>query len=151
MKEVPKLYIVEGSKLPEVFLRVIETKRLLQSGQAKTVNDAVRRTGISRSAFYKYKDSISLFTEISEGRIITFGGELSDEPGVLSGLLNLLAKLHANILTINQNIPIDGRATVTISARTGGLEVEIDELIRQSNALPGVIKFEVLAGEKGGI
>ncbi|MCX7615025.1 MAG: ACT domain-containing protein [Clostridiales bacterium] len=150
MKESPKLYIVEGSKLPEVFLRVIEAKRLLQSKQAQTVNEAVKRTGISRSAFYKYKDSITLFTEMSEGRIITFGGELSDEPGVLSRLLNLLAKLGANILTINQNIPIDGRATVSISARTGGLEVDIDDLLEQLEALPGVIKFEILASEKGG-
>ncbi|MDP4109153.1 MAG: ACT domain-containing protein [Bacillota bacterium] len=150
MKEIPKLYIVEGSKLPEVFLRVIETKRLLQNGSVKTVNDAVKKTGISRSAFYKYRDSVNLFTEMSEGRIITFGGELSDEPGVLSRLLNLLAKLGANILTINQNIPIDGRATITISARTGELQVGIDDLLTQSNALPGVIRFEVLAGEKGG-
>jgi len=150
VKEAPKLYIVEGSKLPEVFLRVIDTKHLLQSGQAKTVNDAVKRTGISRSAFYKYKDSITLFTEMSEGRIITFGGELSDEPGVLSRLLNLLAKLGANILTINQNIPIDGRATVTISARTGGLEVGVDELLEEAEALSGVITLRVLASEKGG-
>ena len=150
MKESSRLYIVEGSKLPEVFIKVVETKRLLQSGQIQTVHEAVKRTGISRSAFYKYKDAITLVTEMSEGRIIAFGGELSDEPGVLSRLLNLLARLGANILTINQNIPIDGRATITISARTGGLEVEIGDLLEQAAALPGVIKFKVLASEKGG-
>ena len=150
LREKPKLYIVEGSKLPEVFLKVVEAKRMLASKECLTVNEAVQKNGISRSAFYKYKDAISPFTELSKDRIITFSGTLSDDPGVLSGILNLFAQLGANILTINQNIPIDGRATVTISARVGGVLVGLDGLVEEAENLPGVLKFDILASENSG-
>ncbi len=141
----PQLFIVEGSKLPEVFLKVVEAKKLLQTGHCSTVNEAVARTGISRSAFYKYKDCIRPFIELNKDRIITFDSLLSDDPGVLSGILHLFAESGANILTINQLIPVDGYASCTIQARTGNMLISIDELIERAKHLKGVVRFELLA------
>jgi len=146
MAELPKYYIVEASALPEVFLKVAEAKRLLQTGEATTVNDATRMTGISRSAFYKYRDSVLPFQNMMTGRIITFQFMLHDRKGLLSSLLSIFAEHKANILTINSIVPTNGSALVTISAETIDLEITIEELLRQLSSLPGVIKAEVLAG-----
>ena len=102
MANNPKYYIIESSALPEVFLKVAEAKRLLDTGEAATVNDATRQSGISRSAFYKYRDSILPFQNLMAGRIITFQLTLHDETGNLSSLLTIFAQWGANILTINQ-------------------------------------------------
>jgi len=146
MAELPKYYIVEASALPEVFLKVAEAKRLLQTGEATTVNDATRMTGISRSAFYKYRDSVLPFQNMMTGRIITFQFMLHDRKGLLSSLLSIFAEHKANIQTINSIIPTNGSALVTISAETIDLEIPIEELLRLLSQLPGVIKAEVLAG-----
>lgn len=150
MQDKQKYYIVERSKLPEVFVKVVEAKRLLQSGKAKTVNDAVERVGLSRSAFYKYRDSVNPFYELATDRIITFTISLDDEPGVLSGILNQFARCGANVLTINQNIPLNGQAIVTISARMGESRTRLETLIRKIRTLEGVIKFDILASEQEG-
>ncbi len=146
MANVPTYYIVEASALPEVFLKVAEAKRLLQTGEASTVNDATRITGISRSAFYKYRDSVLPFQNMMTGRIITFQFMLQDEKGLLSELLGIFAEHRANIQTINSIIPTNGCALVTISAETIDLTIPLEELLRQVGKLPGVIKAEVLAG-----
>ena len=146
MKDLPKYYIVEASALPEVFLKVAEAKRLLQTGEASTVNDATRMTGISRSAFYKYRDSVLPFQNMMTGRIITFQFMLQDEKGLLSSLLSIFAEHKANIQTINSIVPTNGCALLTISAETIDLTITIEELLHQAAALPGVIKAEVLAG-----
>jgi len=142
----PKYYIVEASALPEVFLKVAEAKRLLSTGEASTVNDATRITGISRSAFYKYRDTVMPFHNMMIGRILTYQLRLHDEPGVLSGILKTFADHDANILTINQTIPSDGCALVTITAETSGMQGTPDELLRRLAQGDGVLKAEVLAG-----
>jgi len=142
----PKYYIVEASALPEVFLKVAEAKRLLSTGEASTVNDATRITGISRSAFYKYRDTVMPFHNMMIGRILTYQLRLHDEPGVLSGILKTFADHDANILTINQTIPSDGCALVTITAETSGMQGTPDELLRRLAQGDGVVKAEVLAG-----
>ena len=146
MANNPKYYIVEASALPEVFLKVAEAKRLLSTGEASTVNEATRITGISRSAFYKYRDAVLPFQNMMTGRIITFQFMLHDQKGVLSGILNNLADKKANIQTINSIIPTNGCALVTITAETTDLTVQLEELLRQLSETPGVIKAEVLAG-----
>lgn len=146
MANTPKYYIVEASALPEVFLKVAEAKRLLSTGEATTVNDATRMTNISRSAFYKYRDSVLPFQSMMTGRIITFQLILQDEPGVLSGILSIFADYHANLMTINSIVPTNGCAVVTISAETIGLTVQLEELLRLLRDTPYVIKAEILAG-----
>ena len=146
MSSRPKYYIVEASALPEVFLKVAEAKRLLSTGEVATVNDAARITGISRSAFYKYRDTVMPFHNMMIGRILTYQLRLHDEPGVLSGLLKVFADHSANILTINQTIPSGGCALVTITAETSGMKDTPDELLRTLAVSPGVLKAEVLAG-----
>ena len=141
-----KYYIVDESALPEVFMKVVEAKRLLTTGEAATVNEATRMTGISRSAFYKYRDSVMPFQNMMTGRILTFQLRLHDVPGVLSGLLRTFAQFEANILTINQAIPSGGCALVTISAETLNMTVSPEELLRVLSHAQGVIKAEVLAG-----
>ena len=146
MANNPKYYIVEATALPEVFLKVAEAKRLLSTGEAATVNEATRITGISRSAFYKYRDSVLPFQNMMAGRIITFQLLLHDEPGTLTSLLNHFSSQKANIITINSIVPTNGCAVVTISADTLELTISLEELLRQLRLTPGVIKAEVLAG-----
>ena len=142
----PKYYIVEASALPEVFVKVAEAKRLLSTGEAATVNEATRMTDISRSAFYKYRDSVLPFQNMMTGRIITFQLMLHDEPGVLSAILACFARWHANILTINQTIPTGGCALVTVSAETAELKIALEDFLSDLRSTGGVVKAEVLAG-----
>lgn len=146
MPKRPQYYIIEASALPEVFLKVAEAKRLLSTGEVTTVNEAAKRTGISRSAFYKYRDAILPFQNMMKGRIITFQLMLHDEPGVLSALLMVYAKRQANVLTINSIIPTNGYALVTISAELTEVAVSLEELLAELCATQGVVKAEVLAG-----
>lgn len=146
MNNSPKYYLVEASALPEVFLKVAEAKRLLATGQAATVNEATKITGISRSAFYKYRDSVQSFQKMNVSRVITLQFLLHDEPGVLSNLLTTVARQNVNILTINSITPTNGCAIVTITAETTQTTVTLDELMRFLSQTSGVIKAEVLAG-----
>ena len=146
MPSNPKYYIIEASALPDVFLKVAEAKRLLDTGEVATVNEATRRTGISRSAFYKYRDAILPFHNMMIGRIITFHLMLHDEPGVLSAILGCFARHNANILTINQTIPTGGCALVTVSAETAELKIALEDFLSDLRSTGGVVKAEVLAG-----
>jgi len=146
MKSKPKYYIIEAAALPEVFLKVAEAKRLLTTGEVATVNEATRITGISRSAYYKYRDAILPFQNMMNGRIITFQFLLNDEPGALSTILTDFAKMGANILTINSIIPTNGCALVTISAETTEVSVTLEELLSRLQEIPNVLKAEILAG-----
>ncbi len=146
MTSKPRYYLVEESALPEVFLKVAETKRLLSTGEASTVNEATRMTDISRSAFYKYRDSVLPFQNMMTGRIITFQLLVHDEPGRLSEILAIFAEAQANIMTINSIVPTNGTAVITISAATMDLTIPIEELMSRLNATRGVIKSEILAG-----
>ena len=146
MAKTVKYYIVAADALPEIFLKVAEAKRMMQTGEVETVGEATRRVGISRSAFYKYKDSVQPFNDMKAEHIITFYGMLKDNTGVLSKVLSVFARTGANILTINQSIPTNGCAAVTISAETSDMEETLETLISEAAAVEGVIKFEVMAG-----
>ena len=142
----PKYYIVEASALPEVFLKVAEAKRLLSTGEASTVNEATKMTDISRSAFYKYRDSVMPFRNMMTGRIITIQLLIHDEVGLLNKILDLFTTANANIITINSIVPTNGTAVVTISAETMDLTVPLEELLHSMSQTKGVVKAEVLAG-----
>jgi len=146
MVMMPKYFIVEAGALPEIYRKVAEAKRLLDTGEAGTVHQATQMTGISRSAFYKYKDAVRPFNDMLQGRIVTFQMMLRDEPGVLSVVLNLFAATGGNILTINQGIPASGCAAVSIGAETSGLSVSLEELLSRLADLSGVLRCEILAG-----
>ena len=146
MTTKPEYYIVEASALPEVFVKVAEAKRLLSTGEAATVNEATRMTDISRSAFYKYRDSVMPFQNMMNGRIITFQLLLHDQPGMLSEILTIFADRKANIMTINSIVPSNGTAVVTISAETMDLTISLEELLDKLSGISGVLKAEVLAG-----
>ena len=146
MSDKHKYYIVEASALPEVFIKVAEAKRLLSTGEASTVNEATKMTDISRSAFYKYRDSVLPFQNMMTGRIITFQFLVHDQPGLLATMLDVFPECNANIQTINSIVPVNGTAVLTISAETMDLTVSLEEMLRRLRAFPGVIKAEVLAG-----
>ena len=141
-----KYYIVAAYALPEIFVKVAEAKRMMQTGEAATVGAATRMAGISRSAFYKYKDSVQPFNDMKAEHIITFYGMLKDAPGVLSSVLSDFADAGANILTINQSIPTNGCAAVTVSAETSDMEMTLEAFLEQVSRVNGVVRFEILAG-----
>ena len=144
--EKKKYYLVSAEALPEVFIKVAEAKRMLQVGEADTVGEAARLVGISRSAFYKYKDAVQPFQNMRAGHIITFYALLKDIPGVLSNYLSIFANSGANILTINQTIPTNGCGGVTISAETSDMVEGLEELMARASSAEGVLKFEIMAG-----
>ncbi len=138
-----KQYVLaDASVLPEVFPKVLRTKKLLRSGEAATVNDAVRITGISRSAYYKYKDYIFPFNEMQG--IVSVYFELMDVPGTLSEILGIVARAGCNILTINQTIPINGVASITIALQTEAMQMEFEEMMEALSAPKGVRSMHVL-------
>ncbi|RKL63140.1 ACT domain-containing protein [Thermoanaerobacteraceae bacterium SP2] len=147
MTEKRGFYIIKDEILPEIVRKTVKAKELLKSGKARTINEATEKVGMSRSAFYKYKDFIFPFYEASLGKIITISLVLEHRFGVLSGILDEIARAHGNVLTINQNIPIQGLANVTISFETGGLIKNIEELIEDMQSKPGVQKVDIIAGE----
>lgn len=146
MANTPKYYIVEASALPEIFLKVAEAKHFLATGQAATVNDAAKMTGISRSAFYKYRDALLPFQNMTSGRIITFQLLLHDKPGMLQSILGIFSAHNANIITINSIVPTNGCAVVTISAETIHINADLEDVLLALRETPGVIKAEILAG-----
>lgn len=146
MAKKPQYYIIEASALPSVYLKVAEAKRLLSTGEASTVNEATRMMGISRSAFYKYRDSVLPFQNMMTGKVITFQFLLHDRKGLLSNLLTIFADHKANIQTINSIVPTNGSAVVTISAETIDLDTSLEDLLMRIRKLDGIIKAEVLAG-----
>lgn len=142
-----KYLLVDVSVLPEVFSKVIEVKNILGKGSIKAVNEAVKEVGISRSAYYKYKDFIFPFYETSRGKVITLFFVVEDFSGILSSIINRIAQARANILTINQNIPINGLADVTISIETAGMPKDIKDMMDEISKIEGVRRQEILARE----
>ena len=138
-------YLVKASVLPDVFIKVMRVKELLSSGKAKSINEAVRRVELSRSAFYKYRDAILPFYESSAGQVLSLVFLTEDFPGVLSGIIECLAKAKVNILTINQNYPINGLADISIVADTSACMIEIAQLMQQLGRIRGVRSQNVLA------
>ena len=140
-----EFFLVKSDMLPEVFGKVMAVKRLLSSGKAESVNEAVQRVGLSRSAYYKYKDAVMPFYETSRGRLVTLIFAVENFPGILSGIILTLAKVKANVLTINQNIPINGLADVSISVETDRMTVDLEQLLDELGRIPGVRSYRILA------
>ena len=141
-----RYFIVSADALPEVFVKVAEAKRMLQVGEVSTVGQAAAAVGISRSAFYKYKEAVQPFQNMKAGHIITLYALLKDNPGVLSGYLSIFAASGANILTINQTIPTNGCAGVTVSVESSDMTVAMEEMISRLTTANGVLRFEIMAG-----
>lgn len=137
-----KRLIIASDVLPDVFLKVIEAKQLLSKNAAKNSSDACRMVGISRSAFYKYKDKVDVFDEKNSGLISTLYLKLTDEPGVLSKVLKLLYELGVNILTVNQNIPVDAVAIITIGIRINRDELDPEDIVKSLSRLYGVVSVK---------
>lgn len=146
MEVKTKYYLVAAEVLPDIFLKVAEANRLLRAGEVSTAGEAARTVGISRSAYYKYRDAVQPFTDLKTERIVTFYALLKNRAGVLSNLLRVFAASRANILTINQSIPTDGCAAVTVAAETSGMPEPLETLITAASELDGVVRFEILAG-----
>lgn len=142
MSEKPRFLIVSADVLPEVILKVLEAKRLLSKAQAKNSSEACRMVGISRSAYYKYKDNVQLYEERDNSQLGTLYLKLSDEPGVLSRVLQKLYEMGANILTVNQNIPVDSVAIVTISVRIDCSRINPEEILRNLSIIYGVVSVK---------
>ena len=129
MGETTKYFVVKQKAIPEVLLKVVEAKRLLESEKVLTIQEAVDAVGISRSSFYKYKDDIFPFHDNSEGTTITLTFQMDDEPGILSDVLKIIAEYRANILTIHQSIPINGIASLTLSIQVLQTTGDISRMI----------------------
>lgn len=145
-KSGSQLYIVEASVLPDIFIEVSRAKELLETGEASTVAEAVGKVGISRSAFYKYKDAITPFRDMKRGQVLTVSVIMHDKPGALNAVLAIFASIHANILTINQSIPTNGVAIVTISIVAEDMSITVDELRTHIEELTTVVRMDLLAG-----
>ena len=148
MNENPVKIIVDADLLPEVLLKVIEAKKMLSQGKAKNSSEAARLAGISRSAFYKYKDGVAVYNDESRDKIVNYYMTLMDKSGVLSNVLAILSKYGANVLTLNQNIPIDGASPCTISFTTGNLKCDGHTLREAIRAIDGVITCRNLKERK---
>ena len=147
MKADKNFYIVDKAVLPEIFLKVMEVKKLLESNREKTVQDAVNKVGISRSAFYKYRDAVFPLYENTRGKTVTFFISLDDTKGVLSNVLNTIAYFEGNVLTINQNIPINGIANVTITIETDAMISDIGDVMDKIEKITGVQSLKIIARE----
>ncbi len=147
MKADKNFYIVDKTVLPEIFLKVMEVKKLLESHREKTVQDAVNKVGISRSAFYKYRDAVFPLYENTRGKTVTFFISLDDTKGVLSNVLNTIAYFEGNVLTINQNIPINGIANVTITIETDAMISDIGDVMDKIEKITGVQSLKIIARE----
>lgn len=142
-----KYFIVKEKAVPEVLLKVVEAKRLLDSEKVVTIQEATDQVGISRSSFYKYKDDIFPFHESNRGRTITFMLQMDDQPGLLSGVLNVVADCQANILTIHQSIPVNGVASLTLSVEMLPTINNAADMIHNIEQLNGIHYLKILARE----
>lgn len=147
MLEEEKYYLVKKKAIPEVLLKVVEAKRLLESNKNLTIQEVAEQVGISRSSYYKYKDDIFPLQENAKGRVITFVVELDDKPGLCSMVLNLIAKYHANVITIHQSIPVNGVALLTLSVNVLPDTGDISLMIQEIEQVKGIHYLKILARE----
>lgn len=142
-----RYFVVKEQAVPEVLLKVVEAKKLLDSGRVTTVHEAADQVGISRSSFYKYKDDIFQFHENSQGTTITLTFQMDDEPGLLSDVLKIIAQFGANILTIHQSIPINGVASLSLSVQVLPTTGNVSEMLETMEQQKGVRSVKILAKE----
>lgn len=141
------LLVIDKKVLPEVFEKVINAKRLLKDGKVKEITEAAKQAGISRSVYYKYKDYVFEFSETSNGRKIIFNMQVTHQKGVLSSILNLLSNYNGNILTIDQGIPINGSAHISITMDISAMEDDVNSILKKVETINGVEKVEFVAME----
>lgn len=139
-----RYYLVREDILPESILQTVQVKEMLAKGEAISVSQAVEKLGLSRSTYYKYKDGVSAFFDSQGLKIINISLLLRHVSGILSGVLNCIAAYHGNVLTINQNLPLNGAALVTVSLSIDELEISVDELMRHLMELNGVVRAEII-------
>ena len=137
-------FLVREEILPEAIKKTIRVKEMLKRGDARTINEAVERMELSRSAYYKYKDYVFPFYDVTQGKIVTLSVMIFDRPGELSQVLNTVAANNGSILTINQGIPLQGMADVSLSIETKDMTVPVDELIKTLEKLSGVSKVDII-------
>ena len=147
MEEKTSYFVLKEKAVPDVLLRVVEAKRLLESEKVASVQEAAERVGISRSSFYKYKDDIFPFHENSKGKTITMVLQMDDEPGLLSVVLRTVAEYHANILTIHQSIPVNGIASLTLSVDVLPETGDVSEMVEVMEKTQGIQYVKILARE----
>ena len=147
MTKKTKFYLVKEKAVPEVLLKVVEAKRILDAEKMTTVQEATERVGISRSSFYKYKDDIQPFHEQAKGRTMTFILQMDDTPGILSDILKTVADFRGNILTIHQSIPINGIATLTLSVEILPEAGDAEDMVAQMEQQKGVHYLKILGRE----
>ncbi len=146
-QEQTRYFVVKKRAVPEVLLKVVEAKKLLDSGKMTSVSEATDTVGISRSSFYKYKDDIFQFHDNSEGMTITMMFQMDDEPGLLSDVLRIIAEFGANILTIHQSIPINGVASLSLSVQVLPTTGDMSDMIESMERHSGVHNVKILAKE----
>ena len=147
MAEKTSFFVLREKAVPEVLLKVVEAKRLLDSGRAESVQDATDAVGISRSSFYKYKDDIFPYHENAKGKTITMVIQLDDEPGLLSVVLKTIAEFHANILTIHQSVPVNGIASLTLSIDIFPATGDVTDMQTQIESVQGIHYAQIIARE----
>ena len=147
MLKKSEYFVVKQKAVPEVLLKVVEAKRLLESERAITVQEATDKVGISRSSFYKYKDDIFPFYDNTKGKTITLVVQMDDEQGLLSDLLHVVAVYKANILTIHQSIPVNGVATLTVSVEVRPNTGNVSEMVGDMEEMDGIHYVKILARE----
>lgn len=147
MEEQTKYFVLKQKAVPEVLLKVVEAKRLLESEKAMTVQEASDRVGISRSSFYKYKDDIFPFHDNAKGRTITLVLQMDDERGLLSDILHIVAVYKANILTIHQSIPVGNLASLTLSVEVRPDTGDISRMVEEMEAQQGIHYVKIIARE----
>ena len=147
MTEKTNYYVLKEKAVPDVLLRVVEAKRLLESGRVASVQEATERVDISRSSYYKYKEDICPFHDNAKGQTITMVIQLDDEPGLLSAILKTIAESHANILTIHQSIPVNGIASLTLSVDILPETTDANRIMERIEQQDGVHYLKILARE----
>ena len=147
MSEKTTYFVLKEKAVPEVLRKVVEAKRLIESGRCISVQEATDRVGISRSSFYKYKEDIFPFHDNVKGKTITMVIQLEDEPGILSEILQTVARYHANILTIHQSIPINGIASLTLSVDVLPETGDVSEMVEVMEKTQGIQYVKILARE----
>ena len=147
MSEKTSFFVLKEKAVPEVLLKVVEAKRLLDSGKMTSVQDATEAVGISRSSFYKYKDDIFPFQENAKGKTVTMVIQLDDEPGILSLVLKTIADFHANVLTIHQSIPVNGIASLSLSIDVFPATGDVEVMKNSIESVQGIHYAKILARE----
>ncbi len=147
MEEQTKYFVLKQKAVPEVLLKVVHAKRLIESERAMTVQEATERVGISRSSFYKYKDDIFPFYDNAKGRTITLVLQMDDERGLLSDILHIVAVYKANILTIHQSIPVNNVASLTLSVEVRPDTGNISRMVEEMEEQKGIHHVKIIARE----